>query len=111
MIKRNIRGCVFETNSSSTHSLVICTEDEYKKWKSGELFYHHSWKDKGFVTNDEIKALIENSGETFDDETDLREYDIYSFDEWGENYEQDETSYVTKSGEKLTIRAYFGYDG
>ena len=28
---KQIRKNVFETNSSSTHTLAICTEDEYKE--------------------------------------------------------------------------------
>ena len=29
-MKRKIRRGVFETNSSSTHSLTICTEEEFE---------------------------------------------------------------------------------
>jgi len=32
-----IRNNVFETNSSSTHSITICTEDKFNRWKNGEL--------------------------------------------------------------------------
>lgn len=32
---KQIRTSVFETNSSSTHSLVIMTEEEYNLWKRG----------------------------------------------------------------------------
>ena len=38
-MKRQIRRGVFETNSSSTHSLTICTEEEFNKWKNGELLF------------------------------------------------------------------------
>ena len=34
---RVIRRGVFETNSSSTHSLTLCKQEEYDKWESGEL--------------------------------------------------------------------------
>lgn len=30
-MKRQIRRGVFETNSSSVHSLTMCSDDEYKK--------------------------------------------------------------------------------
>lgn len=36
-MKLSIRRNSFETNSSSTHSLTICTEEEYEKWKKGFL--------------------------------------------------------------------------
>lgn len=32
-----IRQNVFETNSSSTHTLTICTQDEYEAFQNGEL--------------------------------------------------------------------------
>ena len=35
-MKKQIRIGVFESNSSSTHSLTIVSEDEFKKWKNGE---------------------------------------------------------------------------
>ena len=36
----NIRKCVFETNSSSTHSLNICTLEDWEAWKEGKLLYN-----------------------------------------------------------------------
>ena len=32
-----IRDSVFETNSSSTHSLILCSEEEYTKFQKGEM--------------------------------------------------------------------------
>lgn len=37
MIK--IRRNTFETNSSSTHSITMCYENDFEKFKKGELFY------------------------------------------------------------------------
>jgi hypothetical protein len=34
---RQIRQGVFETNSSSTHSLTMCLASEYEKWENGEV--------------------------------------------------------------------------
>lgn len=38
-MKRQIRLGVYETNSSSTHSLTICSEEEFEQWKNGELLF------------------------------------------------------------------------
>lgn len=46
---KQIRKNVFETNSSSTHTLAICTEDEYKDWQDGKLLFN-KWKET-FVKN------------------------------------------------------------
>lgn len=34
-MKRTVRLCTFETNSSSVHTLQILTKDDYNKWKNG----------------------------------------------------------------------------
>lgn len=34
-----IRNKVFETNSSMTHTLVICKEDNYNAWINGKLMF------------------------------------------------------------------------
>ena len=46
---KQIRKNVFETNSSSTQTLAICTEDEYKDWKDGKLLFN-KWRET-FVKN------------------------------------------------------------
>lgn len=33
---RQVRRMTFETNSSSTHSLTMCTKEEYDNWKKWE---------------------------------------------------------------------------
>lgn len=38
--KYQIRQNVFETNSSSTHSMVLMPIDKYKDWKNGKLKYN-----------------------------------------------------------------------
>lgn len=35
----NIREGSFETNSSSTHCIVVVEDSQLEKWKNGELFY------------------------------------------------------------------------
>ena len=120
-----IRNNTFETNSSSTHSMVMCSLEESKKWADGELFYQSIWgKDNpfksDFITKEEaINYIVSKSTYTTEDLTNredydlfeiFREYDIYAFDLWGENYETDSNTYVTKSGETVVAHCYFGYD-
>jgi len=46
----NIRTNVFETNSSSVHSLILCTADDYRAWTDGDkllnIYYNDdcAWK-------------------------------------------------------------------
>ena len=46
-MKRQIRRGVFETNSSSTHSLTMCSEEEFEQWKNGELLFDE-WGSESF---------------------------------------------------------------
>lgn len=120
-----IRLGVFETNSSSTHTMVIMSEEEYDKWKKGELLKYR-WEDK-FITKEEndeiIKRLVEDYAKEYNipvedvDIDDLKyEYDddiAYTFEEYDDrmDLESDIEEYTTKSGEKLIIKCWYGYDG
>lgn len=63
-----VRQGVFETNSSSTHTLTICSKDDYDKWKRDEVFWldndwHKLDTDKNFVTPEELEELAEKYNE------------------------------------------------
>lgn len=63
-----VRQGVFETNSSSTHTLTICSKDDYDKWKHGEVFWldndwHKLDTNKNFVTPEELEELAEKYNE------------------------------------------------
>lgn len=52
---RQIRFGTFETNSSSTHSLVIGTPEQIASWENGELFinYYDDYATE-FMTKEEL---------------------------------------------------------
>ena len=125
-MKIQIRTGVFETNSSSTHSLVMCSEDEYNKWANGELYYC-SWfpskakslEKKGcdFYTEEEAKAIcaaadIDWDAEDEDDYCERREH-FETLDEFcdDEYLETEEYNYTTPRGEKVKAVAKYGYSG
>lgn len=51
-----VRVNIFETNSSSTHSLCICTVDEFENWKMGKSFFDA--EQNKFIGIGEIKSKI-----------------------------------------------------
>ena len=57
MIK--IRYGVFETNSSSVHSLIMCSDNEYQKFVDNELLYDY-WNDCFITYNEALDRLYEN---------------------------------------------------
>lgn len=126
---RQIRQNVFETNSSSTHSITMCAKSDYDRWKKGKLFLNDgsSWfsyspyKTKTFVTREEAIDIVTNNRYRPDepleslDEDDflevLRERNIYTYDDYGADFEYFEDSYTTPSGEEVVAFGYYGYDG
>ena len=122
---KTIRLGTFETNSSSTHSMVICSEEEYKKWAAGEL-YASRWYD-GFKTKEEvIEEARKEYYEKFDSEGNFipdDEYETveeflndwhtewYDLDNWAGDLECDENSYTSPSGDEIKIVCRYGYDG
>lgn len=61
-MKITVRYGTFETNSSSTHSLVICTAEEYEMFRSGKLFpFFVNYQFDGMVTEETAAARIEEN--------------------------------------------------
>lgn len=99
-----VRQGVFETNSSSTHTLTICSKDDFDKWKHGEVFWLDNdcgklQTNKSFVTPEELEELTEkyneeeqkriDSGDKFAKVLDMdkvlnerRDYDSYYVSYW-----------------------------
>lgn len=124
-MKRQIRRGVFETNSSSTHSLTMCSGEDYDKWQRDEVLY---WRDKDkFGTREEIieelKVMRSSySGELYYDNVNWDNEDevsdvfldegIQTCEEFFDNeyYETFYDSYVTKNGDVVVSFGYYGYD-
>lgn len=119
-----IRRCIFETNSSSTHTMTITDNKTYEKWIKGELLY---------INEDEVWCLrdIDSNLETENFISKERAIDLYkqivkekyppnfedifkTFTQWIDycdelyNYEEE---YTTKNGEKIIVFGKYGYQG
>ena len=101
---RQIRRCVFETNSSATHSLTLYKKDEWKKIKNGECLVDDGYKyrkgNQKFSSKEEIKnsaeyekwlGLYRPDYEEYTDEELLEEYmleeAIYTYDDYREKFD------------------------
>ena len=120
-MKKQIRVGVFETNSSMTHALTICTQEEYDKWQNGEtLLNRYAYDDDNqFITNDD--NLIEKLKKQYDNESckwydtfeeflhseGIDSYDTYDEDCYFEHYEK---TFTTPSGDKMVAFGYYGHD-
>ena len=116
-----IRKGLFETNSSSIHSLSILSKKDYEKWKNGELYFDEF----SLLTKDEVieeikkdkyaevsvDELLKMSKYDFDEEVCKEEY--YTFDEWKKCYysngfETFKEEYTTESGDEIVVFGYYG---
>lgn len=96
-MKIQVRRGVFETNSSSVHSLCICSADDYDKWKNGKLFYD-LYNDALVVDSDKIQG---NDYMTYDEFFDC--LSDLGYEEYKENY-------TSKSGDDIVAFGYYGHD-
>lgn len=109
-MKQTIRFSTFETNSSSTHSCVICTAEQFKDWEDGKTLT--DWGGKTFYLREEIEKEYESDP----DKDSYADFDDWCYD--NEYYTQDawvgdlETDWVEKdiNGQKIVVFCKFGYD-
>lgn len=116
---QTIRRAVFETNSSSTHSITIVSKEEFDKFKRGELFIGEH--DDKFSTREQVisrcKKFIKESLLNPEDEDEFNEildsngyktYDTYMNEGYLESFIE---SYTTKSGDEIVAFGVYGQDG
>ena len=96
---KTIRRGVFETNSSSTHSITIVSEEEFEQWKNGKLL-HDPWN------NELVSIPDEDHNEITDHDEELETYSDWEDNE-SEVYVEKHT---TKNGDKIVVFGTYGYD-
>ena len=138
-MKRQIRRGVFETNSSSTHSLTMCSKEDYDKWVRGELMYDRYDEklvkiDNKITESDKVEAkryyeknktkywkewhqlCEEEVNEWYNKYMDeCKKIDAYryeTYDEFFDGYlEKFEENYTTANGDVIVAFGKYGYDG
>ena len=116
-MKRQIRRGVFETNSSSTHSISIVSQEEYDLWKKGNLYFDGY---KSFYSEEEaLKSLRDSKYHENLDYSDkyavdsaLRDEDLKTYSEFWDNDELEgySESFTTKSGDNVIAFGMYGND-
>lgn len=123
-MKKQIRSGVFETNSSSVHSLTMCSADDYRKWEN-EDFLYWGCKEK-FATKEEIIKELQNEkwydgslrykNVNWDDEDEVNnifnDEEIKTSEEFFDDdyFETFEQTYITPKGEEVVAFGYYGHD-
>lgn len=101
-MKRQIRRGVFETNSSSVHSLTMCMKSDFDKWVAGELVWS-IWGDELVPITDEVKKSMEEDEREYLTYEQFNDYDYIDCETF-------EDSYTTPNGETVKSFGYYGHD-
>lgn len=123
---RTIRRNVFETNSSSSHSISISTETDWEAFKNGQRWVDY----RELLTFEEAVSRVEeyypedaeklrNAYAAEDMEAVARimaNYEFCSYKKWEElreDYGEETYSYkfTTPSGDKMVAWGSYGYNG
>ena len=126
---KTIRQGTFETNSSSTHSITMCMESDYEKWKNGEMYWHR-WNDELVSKETVEKEMAKLREEFIADNPDFDENNeewkekleqyinedkmYYTYEEFNDydyiEYETFVDTFETPQGEKVVSFGYYGSD-
>jgi hypothetical protein len=138
---RQMRKNVFETNSSSTHSITMCSETQFEDWKAGKLLFDY-WGE-GFVSAKEMtEEDKENAQNEYKDLYESRPYykkwedlsedevekwynkyyaencnyhndDLKTYEDYFHSYDLETFTerYTSPSGDKIVAFGKYGYDG
>lgn len=129
-MKRQVRRGVFETNSSSTHSITMCMKSDYDRWNNGEGFFYigsgfgfpdDNKPQKGhFYTKDEVLNFLkvcrycpDNVDWGDEDEVKelLRENEFIDCEYENDYLEWYEDEFTTPNGDTVVAFGEYGYDG
>lgn len=90
---RLVRKNVFETNSSSTHSITMCSESDFDKWKKGEMYWNR-WNEE-LVPKEEVEKEMAKLKEEFISEHPDYDKDDIDWEEQLEDYLNSDKEYYT----------------
>lgn len=136
-MKRQVRRGVFETNSSSTHSLTMCSEEEFEAWKRGEVLFQE-YGNENFISATKLsehdkKMAQEDYEENKDDfqkdwndlsedakqkyytkyakENDIIDEDVKTYDQYMNDGDLETfvQRYTSKNGDKIVAFGEYGY--
>ncbi len=119
---KQIRRSIFETNSSSTHTITMCMKSDYDAWKAGKV-YLNAYGTKRFVTKEEAIDILKK----YHYHPPIKDIDMFDNEDWEdafydceiytyENYynrclENYEENFTTPTGETVVAFGLFGRDG
>lgn len=114
-MKKQIRRGVFETNSSSVHSITMCMESDYEKWSRGKLLFNKETKE--FRTEDDVNKIIEDELKDIEANKEIHRTwfraEWKTIDEFWDTYKYMDSfkqRFTTSNGDEVIAFGYYGYD-
>ena len=129
---KQVRSNTFETNSSSTHSICMCTKDQYDSWASDwdslkvDSVLYSNYKGK-FVTVEEavkytnryhdyveLSDILNTNSPKHDDAVDcMRDESFMTCDDFDNNNDNESyyDEFVTPGGETVVAFGNYGWAG
>lgn len=109
---KTIRRSVFETNSSSTHSISMCSKKDYEDWRAGKMYFdmdHNEMvsraeamsklEDLNFPTSKGIDSILMNN------------YRLYTYENYNhDGLERFSHNHTTPGGEQVVAFGKWGHD-
>lgn len=136
---KQMRRGVFETNSSSTHSITMCSQAMFEKWRTGKVLFDR-WKetfvDAIVMTEADKQAAKVTYQETYEERPFYKKWDelseaevaswyqkyfkehqqhdddLVTYDEYFDSYglECYTSYYTTESGDQVVAFGKYGYN-
>jgi hypothetical protein len=114
MIKK-VRFGVFETNSSSSHSLTMMDKKEFERWKNEGLYIWKDCEESEVLTQEqalgEYEKLSESERKCYDDFDEWADYKLKKYVDEDNDLEWFEYYFTTKSGDEIVVFGEYGYEG
>lgn len=103
-MKVSVRRCLFETNSSSVHSVTMCSKSDYDKWINDKLYFD-KWSDMLIPDSDKIQKDRKENGY----DTQYLTYNEFCDYEYLP-HEIFEKTTTTEHGDTVVAFGYYGFD-
>ena len=125
-----IRHNVFETNSSSTHSITMCMKRDYDLWIKDKVWFINGYDAKflswdklieyitktQYVDIDDIETIKRDYAKGYIERVEdmLADYDIFTYSSWLDKktpeFERFHSEFTTPNGETIMSFGYYGAD-
>ena len=100
-MKRQVRHCVFETNSSSVHSITMCLQSDYDRWVAGGLIFD-SWDHELVEITPAVMADANNRYKRYLTYDQFHDWDYIEYEKFA--------THQTINGTEVVAFGYYGHD-